>query len=395
MIGQAPHPGAPVSATLSKPARIATTLTLHRYRPDWSVLGMVLTIKVLLLLFAVVAYESLTTARVDFPRDWLEIWNRWDAQHYISIAERGYSARGSDRVLLVFFPFYPWLIRAVSPLTGDTIIAALLISTVASFAAAELLLRLTHLDYPAEVARRAVWFLFIFPTSYFLHIGYTESLCLALVLGAFLAARTRHWALAGVLGLLAGGTRVNGVLLVPALAMEAYLQYRETRRLQLEWLWVAAPLAGFGIYLWVNYQTVGDPFHFLELQKEHWTRSGLAWPWAGLRNSLAFMESADRSRAQMVGGQELFFSLLGLAGAVASWLLLRPSYAVWMSANWLLFTANEFVASVPRYTLLLFPLFILFARLAARPAWNTAITVWSLLFLALFTAQFVRWQWAF
>ena len=41
-------------------------------------------------------------------------------------------------------------------------------------------------------------FLLIFPTAYFLHIGYTESLFLALVLGSFLAARTDRWWLAGL-----------------------------------------------------------------------------------------------------------------------------------------------------------------------------------------------------
>jgi hypothetical protein len=94
MIGHAPPaPGVCVTATLPRPVRTAAA-PLRRFRPDWSTLGTVLTIKVLLLLFGVVAYETLTTAPVDFPREWLEIWNRWDARHYIAIAERGYSARG-------------------------------------------------------------------------------------------------------------------------------------------------------------------------------------------------------------------------------------------------------------------------------------------------------------
>ena len=48
----------------------------------------------------------------------------------------------------------------------------------------------SHANMQAAVAMRAAWFLLIFPTAYFLHIGYTESLFLALVLGSFLAART-------------------------------------------------------------------------------------------------------------------------------------------------------------------------------------------------------------
>ena len=56
-----------------------------------------------------------------------------------------------------------------------------------------LLFRLVSLETSPAVGLRAVWFLLIFPTAYFLQIGYTESLFLAFVLGSFLAARTDRW----------------------------------------------------------------------------------------------------------------------------------------------------------------------------------------------------------
>ena len=77
---------------------------------------------------------------------------------------------------------------------------------------------------------RAAWFLLIFPTAYFLHIGYTEALFMALVLGSFLAARTERWWLAGLLGGLAALTRVNGLVLMPALPAEALTQWFTIRR---------------------------------------------------------------------------------------------------------------------------------------------------------------------
>ena len=75
--------------------------------------------------------------------------------------------------------------------------------------------------------------------------------------------------------------------------------------------------------------------------------------------------------------------------------MLRPSYAVWMALNWLLFASQSWDISAPRYTLMMFPLFILLARLARRRAWDAAITVWSLLWLGLFASEFVRGHWAF
>ncbi len=72
-----------------------------------------------------------------------------------------------------------------------------------------------------------------------------------------------------------------------------------------------------------------------------------------------------------------------------AWLRLRPSYAVWMTLNLLLFTSTSFILSVPRYSLTLFPLFILFALLGRRPTWFQALTTWSLLLLALLATLFV------
>jgi hypothetical protein len=97
----------------------------------------------------------------------------------------------------------------------------------------------------------------------------------------------------------------------------------------------------------------------------------------------------------MIGTQVLFYLAVGLAGAIAAALLLRPSYAVWMVLNWLLFASQSWDISSPRYTLVMFPLFILLARLARRRTWDVAITVWSLLWLGLFVSEFVCGHWAF
>ena len=43
----------------------------------------------------------------------------------------------------------------------------------------------------------------------------------------------------------------------------------------------------------------------------------------------------------------------------------------------------------------LFPIYILLARLSLRPPWYEIITVWSLLFLALFAGLFACGRWAF
>lgn len=363
---------------------------------DWPLVAFLLAVKALVLLVGAQTFTLYRNQRIETFYGWLEIWNRWDAPHYLDIARDGYLSQGVEGRWIVFYPLYPWLVRLSAFVLQDRLLAAFFVSTVASVAAGLLLLRLARRDEAEATARASVFFLFIFPTSYFLHIGYTESLFLALALGSFLAARERHWVLAGALGALASMTRVNGLLLIPALAVEAFLQYREEgRRWRAEWLWVLFAGAGFACYLLINAYVFGDPFAFLDAQDVYWYKS-LAWPWVGLGETWDAIWGREPSEAHMVGWQELFFVLLGFGGTVWCWARMRASYAVWMTCNWLLWTSTKFVLSVPRYTLIMFPLYILFARKAAeRPAWGGVIAVWSLLLLALFAGRFAQGLWAF
>jgi len=80
---------------------------------------------------------------------------------------------------------------------------------------------------------------------------------------------------------------------------------------------------------------------------------------------------------------------------IVSWIKLRPVYAVWMTAMWFLVTSASSLQSMPRYTLTMFPIFILFAVLSRNRFWCGVITVWSLLFFALFAVLFARGELAF
>src|SRR6267378_590565 len=171
-------------------------------RHELRLIAIVVSIKALLFLFAVQSFQVLQNQRVVGVRGWLEIWNRWDSLNYQKLAQFGYSATGELKPLLVFYPLYPWTVRLFAFFTRDYLLSAFIVSTLASLIAAIVLLRLVELDYSKELAQRAVWFLFIFPTSYFLHIGYTESLFLMLALSSVYAARKQSWLPAAVFGAL-------------------------------------------------------------------------------------------------------------------------------------------------------------------------------------------------
>ena len=361
---------------------------------DWSLVAMVLIVKATVLIYGALSFQITNDERVRSLTQLLSIWNRWDGHQYLLIAQHGYGAAGDQRLALAFFPLYPWLIWLLAIVVRDAVLSAFLVSTVASVVAGVALARLFAIDYPRRLARGAVWFLFIFPTSYFLHIGYSESLFLALVATSFLGARHERWMAAGVLGALAVLTHDNGILLVPALAAEALSELWRTRRFQWRWLWIGVVPLGFVVYLLVNYNATGDPLAFLKMESEHWFNTLMA-PWRGIRVNLDIARDWAPNQAAMIGTQVLFYLAVGLAGTIASAFLLSASYTVWMALNWLLFASQSWDISAPRLTLAMFPLFLLIAMLARRRHWNTAITVWSLLCLALFSSEFVRGHWSF
>ena len=372
----------------------APTLVLGMRHHEWRMIGLVIAIKALLFLFAAQSYQVLEDERVGGLRGYLEIWNRWDALNYQKLAQFGYGASGELQPLLVFYPLYPWTVRLFAFVTRDYLLSAFIVSTLASLAAAIVLLRLVELDYSKELAHRAVWFLFIFPTSYFLHIGYTESLFLMLALGCVYAARKQRWLPAAVFGALACLTRANGLVLGPVLVMEAAQQYWTTRRWQWRWLYIPLLCFGFGGYLVLNHHVTGDAFAFTSLMQRYFGKS-LSSPLTGIDNAVGSWMIRAPGEAELIGTQEVLFIVLGLACTVVSWIKLRPAYSVWMTGNWLLFVSVSFVLSVPRYTLMMFPIYILFSMLAARRVWFAVITVWSILYLSFFASMFAWGHWAF
>lgn len=362
---------------------------------DWNTIGTVVVMKLLILGIGHQALALFNQQKVPSLYNLLEIWNRWDANHYLNIAANGYTAEGQDRFLIVFYPGYPALVALFQVVLRDYLLSAFVVSFFATIAAGLLLRQLAKLDNNERVARYAVLFLFIFPTSYFLHIPYTESLFLTFCMGSFLAARKRTWWLAGLLGMLACFTRVNGVILVPALMFEMWDEYRENRKINPAWLWAGLTPVGFLSYLGINYYVTGNAFMFSEHMRNHWYKY-FRLPTHGISETYGVIFNDRPADAAMRGVQEMLFIVIGLGATILGWFRLRNSYRVWMLANWFLFVSTSFVLSVPRYTITLFPIFILMAQVAVKN-WPAKVLFigWSLLFLGIFASQFVRGWWAF
>ena len=358
------------------------------------IIGFVLLIKLLIFVFGLCSYKLLNEKSLTSSYWIFGVWNRWDAEHYINIAQFGYTAVGERRFDIAFFPLYPALVSVFFFLTGNEILSAFLVSGIASVALGVLFYHLVETDFDKETAMSAVCLLFVFPTAYFLHIPYTESLFLTLVVGSFLFARKGNWLIAGILGFLACTTRINGLILCLALPFEILIIWRQTRRIDWHCLWLGLIPLGFVFYLLINYFVTGNPLAFLEVQREHWGKY-LDFPWKSIWKQILYVRIQQNSISQMFGLMELLFIGIGFFSTVLGWRHLRGSYRVWMIANWLLFVSTSWLLSVPRYTLTMFPIFILFALASKNWLAKTFITAWSILFLALFIISFVQGRWGF
>jgi hypothetical protein len=365
---------------------------------DWDLIGLTLLIKVGLLVFGVIAFVVVNDEKLTDPHRILDIWNHWDAPHYLDLARYGYNADGPGDVplFIVFYPLYPWLTGAVNAVLRDPVVSGFFVTTIASLFVAPLLARLVGREFGASVGRNAAWFLLIFPTAFVLHIPYTEAVFMAVLLGSFLAVRNGHWWLAGILGALATLARVNGLILIPALAAEAFTEWLTDpeHRLRPGWAWIAVVPVGFLVYLGVNQAVYGDALHFLFVQEDHWYKS-LAAPWVGIGGVIDSILHRQGWESMMLGWMELAFIILGLAGTIYAAFRFRPSWFAWMAGNWLLFVSTSFVMSVPRYALTLFPLFAWFALAGRSSRVWLAITFTSIILLGFFASRMAVGAWAF
>ncbi len=317
----------------------------------------------------------------------LAVWGRWDAVHYLQIATQGYWGTN-----MAFFPLYPLLIRLIGSLAGNHLIAGLLISNACFFFGLLYLYKLLEREYDRAVARRAIFYVSIFPTAVYFAAVYTESLFFMLTVASFYYMRARHWWIAGFVGFLAALTRVEGILLVVPFVMEWFAARKVDGDAKPSDLAAAAliplGLAAYMAYLWV---LRADALYFSHVQI-HWNRH-FAPPWVSVVN--AFDKIVHGSGPLVVANQslEIGFTVLMIAVLIAGWHSLRPSYIAYMALSILVPMSTSNLMSMPRFALVLFPMFAILARWGERPWVNNVIVAFSLPLLGLFTVLFADWYW--
>lgn len=319
---------------------------------------------------------------------------QWDSVHYLDIAKNWYLNQGDQLINIVFFPLYPLLIRLATTDPSYINFSALLISNLSSVIACLYLYKLAKLDYDDNAAVKAVLFMCVFPTAFFLSTMYTEGLFLALVIASFYYARTGKWWAAGPLAMLTTLTRLAGLVLIPALLAE-YLHQKKwnPRKIDLNMAWIFLAVGGFLIYLGLNSQVTGNPFAFMEIERVHWFQS--LDPIRGLQTAFWTTFNGAIFDALLAVAQIIFACVGLVAILVGVRLRLRPSYIVYLALSWTLIVSTGFWASIPRYVLTMFPMFILMGFAVPSKKSQYTVAVASLAVMCAFTVIFTLGKFAF
>ncbi len=341
--------------------------------------------------------------------DTLDVWNRLgtDGRHYLNIAENWYVPTGDDRLLLVFFPLYPILVRIVHYVFQNYLTSGLFVSNVCFVFAGYVFYELALLDMGKKAAKRSLKFLCLLPAAFLFNAPLSDSLFLLLSVSCVYLMRKDHYFLCGILGMLAAFTRMPGVLLVAPVCFELFGRiirecHDPSNRASAKWAQgiigriccvLLIPL-GTVFYLIVNQSVAGDPLMFLTYQRDHWHQQ-LGWFFSTVATQTNSAITAASTSPDMLWGlwvPNLVYLFGSLAIVAAAQKKLRASnvayfiiyYLVCMGATWLL--------SAPRYLTACYPLALSLGALTEKRWANVLFSILCLGLQALYLLAYVN-QW--
>jgi hypothetical protein len=318
---------------------------------------------------------------------WLALWQRFDTNWYVSIAEYGYGRIAGDDH---FPPLFPLLIRAVEPVFGNAFLAGLFISHIAALFTLKLLYD-TFFQWGEKAAgRRAFLFFVIYPTFFFFFSAYSEPLFLFVVLLSIHAMQARSWVWAGFWTFCAILTRLQGVVL---LAPMLYLMLKDQPFMRKFTHWTAWIIAGISglFYLYLrSLQVTSGAIPFVESE---W-HARLVPPWETYQYAIQTLLSGNFTFIDFLNwaAVTLFIGLL-----IWGWRWIPLEYNLYTTFSLLIMliriVETQPLISMSRYTLTLFPVFFSLGMAGRNPVLRRVIIYVSIPLNLYLSGQFFIWGW--
>ena len=291
---------------------------------------------------------------------------RWDAGWFVGIAEHGYDPNDGSAE---FYPAFPMVSRAFAWLLPlSSLGAATLVANLSFLLALIFLYGLTTLEYTENVARRSVILLASFPASFVFMAPYSESLFLLSSVAAFWWARRDRWGGAAIAGVVTTATRAVGLVLVPALLIEASSEGDPARRGR-RMIAAIVPAAGFLAYLAYWLFRSGDPLLPLRAPAL-WQRTAHI-PFVMIGRGIALGIQGVTDVHGLYWTADLLLTGVILGSLLVGWRSLRMSYVVYAACTFAIVLTFAYaprpLLGAPRYAAVMFPAFwILGLKLPSR-----------------------------
>ncbi len=323
---------------------------------------------------------------------------RWDAPHYLYLAQNGYTsnpADGDPTNFIVFFPLFPLAVAGMNVLVQQIFISASLVSWLCCGGACVLLYMIVGNEFGTKAAVRSVVLLLIFPVSLFLGAAYTESLFLLLSLGCIYALRKRKWWIAAVCGMLAGATRNIGIILALPFFVEWLQCMRgargEARKKLAPKLLIGLLIPmGLVVYLMINHALWGDAFHFMQVQQENWNNSFGPVPEA-IQTSINYAVSETNPKVvNYLWRPQVVVMITTMAALPLLVRKLRISDAVYTAACIFVLFSAAWPLSAFRYVMSVAPVFFALGAYTRRRWLFAVLVVLSIVGLLYMTCGFAR-----
>lgn len=292
----------------------------------------------------------------------------WDAQNYFIVADHWYAPEQASNA---FYPGYPFLLRLFSYITnGNLFWASIILGIILNGTLAAFLYLFVKKQWNEKTAALSVLFLFSFPTAFYLHLPYSESLFLILIISFFnLFIQKKYTWLQTLLLITAILTRPQGIFLIIPITISLVIEYKKEKTAITPFIRDFAPyITSISIavisYLLIHTISTGSPFSgFLAQQYfiSSFSIMNILQPWNWLTTMLLQEQwnwhAVDSS--SITNRLFFLFALISLPIVYKKTNLILFTYTVTILA--LTALLGDFV-SYPRYILLLFPIAITFAR---------------------------------
>lgn len=309
-------------------------------------------------------------------------WRRWDAQHYINLADLGYQdyIENGEHLFLVFFPLYPWVVRIFHLLIRNWEVACLTVSVFSFCIGSVYFYGAIKEEFGRMTARGSLVLLCCYPFSFFFGGMMTESLFFCLLSAGFFYIRRHKWFVAGVIGIFCSLCRVQGILLLGVGMVEFFITYRPIRLIRekkfrqfltaflTKGSWLFLTVIGNLIYFGINKSVEGDFFRFRYYQKEHWYHT-TTYISNCISEILGYVRSEGHQNLIEIWLPELVIFILAVVCILYSLRRHPLRYSAFLIVYTVLNYSVTFLISGGRYMLCALPVFVILAQMLEKRKW--------------------------